>query len=186
MAAKGRSSGQVNYKNDILANVVESIIPISALDWMIVCDRYKEATGEAQKRDHHDLKRHFIQDPKCCNSNKKITGSAAPKPLVARCQAIYLKICKKVDAGNYGAGRINDSDSDTEYDSSDDDSNMEEDKNDGGNEDTNQDDDEMIPEEEDNWVPDRDAGPGIHPNLHGGRDIPPIPHHAAPAQEQIR
>jgi hypothetical protein len=179
MAAKGRTSGQVNYKNDILANVVESIIPISALDWMTVCDRYKEATGEPQKRDYHDLKRQFIQDPKCCNSNKKITGSAAPKPLVARCQAIYLKICKRVDAGNYGASRNNDSDSDTEYDSSDDETNMEEGKNDDRNEDTNQDDDEMVPEEEDNWVPERNAGPGIHPFQQGGRDIQAAPLHVA-------
>ena len=111
---RGRGTGVPNYKNDVLITIVEAILPNCSAEWETVCRRYKIASEERVDRDAHDVKRHFMIHKSLCDSNKKVTGSAAPKPSVARCQAIFMKICRKGSAGCYGDGdeeETNDSDS---------------------------------------------------------------------------
>ena len=107
---KGRSAGVPNYKNDLLVNVIEAILPDGPLQWRTVATRYKEASGEADERDPHDLKRHFTTSKNMCDNGKKKTGSSAPKPTVARCQEIWRKMLAKSSATNCGG---NPSDSET-------------------------------------------------------------------------
>ena len=107
---KGRSAGVPNYKNDLLINVIEAILPDGPLQWRTVATRYKEASGEADERDPHDLKRHFTTSKNMCDNGKKKTGSSAPKPTVARCQEIWRKMLAKSSATNCGG---NPSDSET-------------------------------------------------------------------------
>jgi hypothetical protein len=97
---KGRGVGVLNYKNVLLINCIEAILPDGAMQWQLVASRYKEVSGEAELRDAHDLKRHFNTNKNLCDNGKKVTGSAAFKPMTARCQAIWLRILAKSSAKN--------------------------------------------------------------------------------------
>jgi hypothetical protein len=114
MKAKGRAVGVPNYKNEVLINVVEAVLPDGALQWSIVAQRYQEASGERELRDSHDIKRHFTTQRNMCDNGKKVTGSSAPKPQVARCQEIWQKILRKSAASNCGGGSSSDEDSNSE------------------------------------------------------------------------
>ena len=112
-----------NYKNDLLINVIEAILPDGAIQWKLVATRYKEVSGEVEERDSHDIKRHFATNKNLCDNGRKVTGSAAPKPSVARCQEIWRKILKKSSATNCGGGspsdgESSDSDSGSEFNGS--------------------------------------------------------------------
>lgn len=111
MKAKGRAVGVPNYKNDVLINVVEAVLPDGALQWAIVAQRYQESSGERELRDSHDIKRHFTTHKNLCDNGKKVTGSSAPKPQVARCQDIWQKILRKSAASNCGGGSSSDEES---------------------------------------------------------------------------
>lgn len=89
-----------NYKAKILLNIVDRLEPIGSAQWMEVADKYKVDSGEGDLRDWQDLKRYFVE--KLCDKNKKPTGESAPKPQVARAQAIYEKILRKEGCGIYG------------------------------------------------------------------------------------
>ena len=103
-ARGGRAAGVPNYQNDVLINVIEAVLPDGPLQWSIVAQRYQEASGEREIRDGHDIKRHFTTHKNLCNNGKKVTGSSAPKPQVARCQYIWHKILRKSSASNCGGG----------------------------------------------------------------------------------
>ena len=114
MKATGRAVGVPNYKSEVLINVVEAVLPDGALQWSIVAQRYQEASGERELRDSHDIKRHFTTHRNMCDNGKKVTGSSAPKPQVARCQEIWQKILRKSAASNCGGGSSSDEDSNSE------------------------------------------------------------------------
>ena len=48
-----------NYKNEVLINLVEAVLPTGAMMWVIVADRYQVASGEVSVREGQDIKRHF-------------------------------------------------------------------------------------------------------------------------------
>ena len=64
--------------------------------------RYQKASGEKDLRENHDIKRHFVTHKSLCDKGKKVTGSSAPKPSVARSQTIWQKILRKFVASNCG------------------------------------------------------------------------------------
>jgi hypothetical protein len=68
-------------------------------------------------RDAHDLKRQFNTNKNLCDNEKKVTGSAAPKPMTARCQAIWLRILAKSSAKNCGGSNSDDETSESEEES---------------------------------------------------------------------
>lgn len=111
-SSKGRSVGIPNYKNDLLTNVIEAVLPNGAALWQVVAKRYQEVSGELNVRDVQDIRRHFTTHKSLCASGKKVTGSSAPNSSVARCQAIWRKILAKSAASNTGARESSDSDSD--------------------------------------------------------------------------
>jgi hypothetical protein len=118
-----RAVGMPNYKNDLLISVIEAILPDGAIQWKLVATRYKEVSGEVEERDSHDIKRHFTTNTNLRDNGRKVTGSAAPKPSVARCHEIWRKILKKSSATNCGGGSPSDgesSDSDSGSESYDD------------------------------------------------------------------
>ena len=89
MKGKGRAVGVPNYQNDLFINCVEAILPDGALQWTMVAQRYHQVSGEKELRENHDLKRYFTTHKNLCDNGKKVTGSSAPKPQVARCQMIF-------------------------------------------------------------------------------------------------
>ena len=52
---KGRVTGVPNYKKDILLNVIESVLPISSDDWIVVAARYQESSGEMKIRESTEI-----------------------------------------------------------------------------------------------------------------------------------
>ena len=100
--SKGRSAGVPNYKNDLLINVIEAILPDGPLQWRMVSTRYKEAFCEVEERNPHDLRRHFTTSKNMCDNGKKVTGSSAPKATVARYQDIWRRILAKPSVINCG------------------------------------------------------------------------------------
>ena len=72
-ARPGRVAGTTNYKNDILLNVIDAILPVGSKEWETVAQRYLAASGEQYLRSPDDIKRHFTT--KCCNGFKKPTGN---------------------------------------------------------------------------------------------------------------
>ena len=89
-----------NYKAKILLDVVDFVLPIGSVQWQEVAQRYKAESGDADLRDWQDLKRYFVE--KLCDKNRKPTGESAPKPQVARAQAIHEKMLRKEGAAVYG------------------------------------------------------------------------------------
>ena len=111
-AAKGRAIGVPNYKNELLINVVEAVLPNGANLWAILAKRYQEVSGEANIREPQDIRRHFQTHRGLCNNGRKVTGSSAPQLSVARCQSIWRKILAKSAAQNAGGKDTDASDSD--------------------------------------------------------------------------
>ncbi len=98
-----RAKGKVNYKADLLIQVVEEKLPAGAIGWQEVAALYQLRSGELALRDHEDVKRHWVE--KCCNKYKKPTGTPGdPKrDMILRCQRIHQKILNRNAAAVMGA-----------------------------------------------------------------------------------
>jgi len=53
-----RKKGAVNYKNDVLIQIVGEILPNGEYGWQAVALAYQEGTKEETARDTTDLKKH--------------------------------------------------------------------------------------------------------------------------------
>ena len=73
----GRVAGLSNYKNGILLDVIEQLMPKGQVGWQAVADRYQIVSGETIARAYDDIRRHFIE--KLCNNFKKPTGDTKKK-----------------------------------------------------------------------------------------------------------
>ena len=80
------------YKREILAEVVNEVLPRGQLGWQRVAVNYKLRAKESEERDLKKLKRFWRY--KCCNNYKKVTGSAGnpSEDFVARCILIHERI----------------------------------------------------------------------------------------------
>jgi hypothetical protein len=98
-----RAKGKVNYKADILIQVVEEKLPAGAIGWQEVAALYQLRSGELALHDHEDVKQHWVE--KCCNKYKKPTGNPGdPKrDMILRCQRIHQKILERNAAAVMGA-----------------------------------------------------------------------------------
>jgi hypothetical protein len=67
-----RKKGAVNYKNDVLIDIVEEILPNGELGWEAVAIAYQAKTNEESLRDTTDVKKHWLKN--LCNSMKKPMG----------------------------------------------------------------------------------------------------------------
>lgn len=89
--------GATNYKNDLLIQIVERILPTSPEEWRKVALDYQQESKEVALRDYEDVRRVWID--KCCNKLKKPTGmTGAASDKVRSCQNIHLRILQRNDA----------------------------------------------------------------------------------------
>jgi len=94
-----RTKGAVNYKNDMLINIISEILPNSEYGWQAVPFVYQEQSKEEQPRNTDDLKRHWIKT--LCNGMKKPTGKpGGPNDRIHRCIAIEKRILDKTHSGS--------------------------------------------------------------------------------------
>ena len=114
VAAKGKRAGTPNYKNDLLLNVVEVVLPAGAERWKIVAQRYQQSSGESFLRFYDDLRRHF--NDKLCKKNQRKNNKSAPLLHVARAKEIQRKILINEATMNLGEDNENDEDEDDDDD----------------------------------------------------------------------
>ena len=62
----------VNYRNEILINIVSNLLPNGEYAWQAVATAYQAESGEKDPRDTSDLKKHWHKV--LCNGGKKPTG----------------------------------------------------------------------------------------------------------------
>ncbi len=67
-----RKKGVVNYKNNVLINIIEEILPNGELGWEAVAIPYQGKSNEEMQQDTTDVKKHWMKN--LCNSMKKPTG----------------------------------------------------------------------------------------------------------------
>ncbi len=93
VAAMPRKKGLVNYKNELLINIMADVLPNSEYGWQTVALAYQEQSKEEIVRNTADMKKHWIKV--LCNGMKKPTGRMGEAgDRIHRCIAIE-KILKK-------------------------------------------------------------------------------------------
>jgi hypothetical protein len=105
----GRKKGAVNYKNDLLINIIAEILPNGEYGWQAVATAYQEASKEDAIRETDDLRRHWIKN--LCNGMNKPTGRRGePGDCIHKCIAIERLILNKTHSGLCGVSTFNESD----------------------------------------------------------------------------
>ncbi len=94
VAVMPRKKGSVNYKNELLIDIVADVLPNGEYGCQTVALAYQEQSKEEILRDTADMKKHWIKV--LCNGMNKPTGwtGEAGDP-IHRCIAIEKKILKK-------------------------------------------------------------------------------------------
>jgi hypothetical protein len=88
-----RVKGKVNYKKEVLLQVVREVLPSGALGWEEVTRIYQERSSEEERRNGDDVKRHWQE--KCCNKFQKPTGATgAQNDFIYRAQEVQRQIMK--------------------------------------------------------------------------------------------
>ena len=98
-----RTKGAVNYKNDMLINIILEVLPNGEYGWPSVSFAYQEHSKEEQPRNTDDLKRHWIKT--LCNGTKKPTATGkpgGPNDRIHRCILIERRILDKTHSGLLG------------------------------------------------------------------------------------
>jgi hypothetical protein len=96
-----RKKGTVNYKNDVLINIIEEILPNGELGWEAVAIAYKAKSNEEMQQDTTNVKKHWMTN--LCNSMKNPTGWTGKNgDRICRCIAIKKKIMRKTHSGFLG------------------------------------------------------------------------------------
>jgi hypothetical protein len=104
---RGRAWGVANYKNAILINIVSNMLPNSKYAWQAIATAYQAESGEKDRCDMADLKKHLHKV--LCNCGKKPTGKpGAINDRIFCCIAIERQILKKTNSGMMGASSIED------------------------------------------------------------------------------
>ena len=96
-----RTKGAVNYKNEMLINIISEILPNGEYGWQAVSFAYHEQSKEDQARNTDDLKRHWVKN--LCNGMKKPTGGTGEKgERIHKCIVIERLILDKTHSGILG------------------------------------------------------------------------------------
>jgi hypothetical protein len=96
-----RKKGAVNYKNDVLINIVEEILLNGELGWEVVAIAYQAKSNEEMQQDTTDVKKQWMKN--LCNSMKKPTGWTGENgDRICWCIAIEKKIMRKTHSGFLG------------------------------------------------------------------------------------
>jgi hypothetical protein len=96
-----RKKGAVNYKNDVLIDIVEEILPNGELGWEAIAIAYQAKSNEEMQQDTTNVKKHWMKN--LCNSMKKPMGWTGENgDRICRCIAIEKKIMRKTHSGFLG------------------------------------------------------------------------------------
>jgi hypothetical protein len=96
-----RKKGTVNYKNNVLVNIVEEILPNGELDWEAVAIPYQAKSNEETQQDTTNVKKHWMKI--LCNSMKKSMGWMGENGgRIGWCIVIKKKIMRKTHSGFLG------------------------------------------------------------------------------------
>ena len=99
---KGRVAGIPNYKNDILIDIVERLLPQGLEAWREVAAVYQRESNEGTLRRGEDLRDNWNR--KLCNRMQKLTGKpGALTDRIFRCLAIERRIQDEANAAIFGA-----------------------------------------------------------------------------------
>jgi hypothetical protein len=71
LAMMPQRKGSVNYKNDLLIDIVANILPNGEYGWQTVAIAYQEQSNENILHDSAEMKKHWIRT--LCNGMKKPT-----------------------------------------------------------------------------------------------------------------
>ncbi len=97
----------VNYRNEVLINIVSNLLPNGEYAWQAVATAYQAESGEKDPWDTSDLKKHWHKV--LCNGGKKPTGKpGANTDRIFRCIAIERQILEKTSSGMMGASSLED------------------------------------------------------------------------------
>jgi hypothetical protein len=89
-----RKKGLVNYKNNLLINIIEEILPNGKLGWEAIVIAYQGRLNKEAQQGMTNIKKHWIKN--LCNGMRKLTGHTGENgDRVCRCIAIKKKIIKK-------------------------------------------------------------------------------------------
>jgi hypothetical protein len=86
--------GSVNYKNEVLLQLIGKILPNGEYGWQAVAMAYQERTKEEALCNYTEVKKHWINN--LCNNMKKPTGRMGEDGnQINQCIAIEKKFMKK-------------------------------------------------------------------------------------------
>jgi hypothetical protein len=98
--------GAVNYKNDILINIISEILPNGEYGWQAVSFAYHEKSKEKDPHHTDNQKRHWIKT--LCNGMKKPMGKpGGPNDQIHQCISIEKRILDKTHSGMLGLSSDN-------------------------------------------------------------------------------
>ncbi len=84
----------MNYKNNLLINIIEEILPNGKLGWEAIVIAYQGRLNKEAQQGMTNIKKHWIKN--LCNGMRKLTGHTGENgDRVCRCIAIKKKIIKK-------------------------------------------------------------------------------------------
>jgi hypothetical protein len=93
-----RKKGSVNYKNEVLIQLINKTLHNSEYGWQAVAMTYQEKTKEEALHDCADVKKHWIKNLR--NNMKKPTDWTGEDGIqINRCMAIEKKIMRKTHSG---------------------------------------------------------------------------------------
>jgi hypothetical protein len=96
-----RTKGSVNYKNDLLINIINELFPNGEVVWEAVCTAYFTQSQEKVLRNMTDVRKHWIEN--LCNNMQKPTGRTGKNgERIHRCMLIEKLIMKKTHSGVIG------------------------------------------------------------------------------------
>ena len=95
---KGRVAGSSNYKNSLLIEIVEQILPAGSDAWDLVATMYHKRSCEEIPCSGDNIKSHWHRN--LCNKQQKPTGKTGnTQDRVHRCIAINRRITQKSSSG---------------------------------------------------------------------------------------
>ena len=103
---RGRQAGSINYRNDIVLDVVADVFPMGSNDWKRVADLYMEKSGEQVVRQWNDINLCLLFGLKICQ--KPILRPIFGSFFLDRNMTVFFDLCtfglefynsKKITAG---------------------------------------------------------------------------------------
>jgi hypothetical protein len=95
-----RTKGSVNYKYDVLINIINELLPNGEVAWEAVCTAYFTQSKEKALRNTTDVMKHWIEN--LCNNMQKPTGRTGENgDRIHQCMLIEKKNYEENSFGGY-------------------------------------------------------------------------------------